>query len=93
MEAAQGGHPVLGIDDPFTWPGWLAVIRLTAGARLGHGDQGRLGGVLAGPLGCFRGMGGIGEADPDGVVEVQPFAVPGRDDRLGGDGNPALQGS
>src|SRR5271170_146329 len=27
----------------------------------------------------------VGEADVDGVVQVQPFAIPGRDDRVGGD--------
>src|ERR1700691_3726789 len=28
---------------------------------------------------------GVGEAHIDGVVQVQPLAVPGRDDRLSGD--------
>src|SRR6185312_3552520 len=28
---------------------------------------------------------GVGEAGPDGVVQVQPLAVPGRDDRVRGD--------
>src|ERR1700683_5133998 len=28
---------------------------------------------------------GVGEADADGVVQVEAFAVPGRDDRVGGD--------
>src|SRR5580704_13205504 len=28
---------------------------------------------------------GVGEADVDGVIEVQPLPVPGRDDRLRGD--------
>src|SRR5580704_12573569 len=43
-------------------------------------------------LGCVVAAGsalllgpGVGEADVDGVVQVEPFAVPGRDDRLRGD--------
>ena len=28
---------------------------------------------------------GVGEAGSDGIVQVQPLAVPGRDDRVGGD--------
>src|SRR6185437_2987645 len=40
--------------------------------------------VILGLLAFFPGL-GVGEAGPDGVVQVEALAVPGRDDRVRGD--------
>src|ERR1035438_5956497 len=73
---ANGGH-----DVDFSVAGCPAR-RVRCGLRWG----GR--GVLVVGLGVVvvaGGVGGVGEADVDGVVQVEVLAVPGRDDGAGGD--------
>src|SRR6185312_13399804 len=67
--------------------GVLAVLAVAFGPVLGLVDRHAtpVGWVaILAPLAFFPGP-GVGEAGPDGVVQVQALAVPGRDDRVRGD--------
>src|SRR6185437_12792027 len=67
--------------------GLLEVLALAFVAVLGFVDRHATPvcwvAILA-PVAFFPGP-GVGEAGPDGVVQVQALAVPGRDDRVRGD--------
>jgi hypothetical protein len=67
---------------------FVVVLAHPAGPAFRFEDPDAIAGGALGllPLGlAFLRAAGVGQAGVDGVVQVEPLAVPGRDDRLGRD--------